>query len=162
MGSKDLKRLKKIFSKQIDQATELKADLTAAEALNWIPINTGNLRRSQEVRQTGEAEFEIRIGEGIAYAKAHYFGFEKRDGPGHIFESGQPVRILDRFAPETTGQTDTSRYQNAYRQAKESGLIVSKFDGALEWYVRVLESPGFKERARNVFIKKLNEGIREL
>jgi len=117
------------------------------EANKWIPIDEGDLRRSEQIgdfRRTTDGA-SIKISWNVDYARKQYFASLRHFMPGGF---PAPVTSYER-PPGKAGSRN--QYQRSYRKALKDG-VMRRVAGGLMWLDRAIKNGRARKNINRVFL----------
>jgi len=141
------------------QILESAASVAVAAAIDYIPIFTGALRRSQKLQVVGD---KVVVSYNKDYAAAQYYTGKSGKPLRHVFSSGKPQPIQNAVsASAARAQTrrakklgqklgKAGRYGRLYRAADKAGALTAYYPDGLRWLERALAEPGVMARVMAV------------
>jgi len=146
------KQWEQISRAAIPKALEITAQTTATMAQEFIPIKSGDLRRSQEI-EVYENGVELNYGENLPYAKRQYYG-----PVNHLADSqGRPGRMVNYLSGSSRNDSEAN-YAKAYEEAKAANALTLFQQGGANdprWIHRVILSKKKSKTLSKVFVNAL-------
>lgn len=148
----DIKEYRAVVQNRIEKAFMAGLQRLNAEAIEFIPEHSGDLRSTATVKMGGSTRRQIEAelitggeargtGRKVEYARYQYYKPLR-----HIMAGGKPRRIVDAF-PQAGGGL-RRRYGRAYYRMRKAGAGSRV---ALRWYERAIRS-GADRRAQDVIL----------
>jgi hypothetical protein len=117
------------------EALKQVANVALSHVMPFVPIDTGELRRSGHIEVT-DASVDVVFGSSgpsVKYASAQYGNGEPFSGPEqHLIDGDSMMRLLSAIPADVKksvkGQANKSRYGAAYRYAVKNNLL-TRFPG---------------------------------
>lgn len=131
----------------VKPALEAAARQAMTESNKWIPIATGDLRRSGDVGQFSRQgnKASITLSWDTRYARKHYFRSLRHYMPG-----GKPARVTSYARPPgKAGRANL--YGRAYRQALKDGVMRRVANGLI-WLDRAIADGRSRRKINKVFV----------
>ena len=121
-------------------------------AQEFIPIKSGDLRRSQEI-EVYENGVELTYGENLPYSKRQYYG-----PVNHLADSqGRPGRMVNYLSGSSRNDSEAN-YAKAYEEAKAANALTLFQQGGANdprWIHRVILSKKKSRTLSKVFVNAL-------
>jgi hypothetical protein len=128
-------------------------------AQEFIPIKSGDLRRSQEI-EVFENGVELTYGENLPYAKKQYYGDKRTKAINHLADSqGRPGRMVNYLSGSSRNDSEDN-YWAAYKAADDANALTLFEQGGANdprWIDRVLLSKKKKRTLSKVFVNALKK-----
>jgi len=145
----------KIKSLQQAALTQV-ANVAMSHIMPFVPIDTGELRRSGHI-EVKEASVDIVFGGSGPSAK--YASYQYDTAEQHLTDGDSMMRLLSAIPSDVKksvkGQTNKSRYGAAYRYAVKNNLL-TRFPGGVRWFKILMEDTTIQRRMAQVYANYLS------
>lgn len=142
------------------QALKMAAEVGLSHVMPFVPISTGELRRSGHI-ETDEESVDIVFG-GKGSKAEKYASYQYAKAEQHLTDGATLQRILQIIpndeAKRIRGRTDRSRYGAAYRWAVKNKLL-TRFPGGVRWFRIMLEDGMIQRRMSQVYANYLKSAL---
>lgn len=132
------------------------ANVAMAHVMPFVPIDTGELRRSGHI-EVKDSSVDVVFGNSGPSAK--YASYQYSEAEQHLTDGDSMARILSSISPDVKkrvkGQTNKSRYAAAYRYAVDNNLL-TRFPGGARWFRILMEDSTIQKRMAQVYANYLS------
>lgn len=150
----------KIKSLQTAALTQV-ANVAMAHIMPFVPVDTGELRRSGHI-EVKDASVDVVFGSSGPSAK--YAAYQYSTAEQHLTDGDSMMRLLSAIPGEVKngvkGRPNKSRYAAAYRYAVDNNLL-TRFPGGARWFRILMEDTTVQKRMAQVYANYLKSSTGE-